>query len=68
MEIGLDHPLILKWSIPLHKNLSLTLALHAYHCKVFAIVSLQTLTLKTSRYQVHWAGVKKISSIPIQSF
>ena len=68
MEISLDQPQILNWSIPLHKNLSLTLVLHGYHCKVFATFSLQTLALKTPRYQVHWAVVKKFQVFPCKGF
>ena len=60
MEIGQDKPLILECQLPLHKNLTLTLVLHAYHCKDFVSLSLQTLHLKASRYQVHWAGLNKM--------
>lgn len=52
--------LMLNWSIPWHKNILLTSILQARHCKVFAIFNLQTLYLKTSRYQIHWAGVNEI--------
>ena len=60
MKTGLDQPLILDRSTHLNKNLSLTLVLHVYYYKVLATLNLQTLDLKTSRYQVHCSGVNKI--------
>lgn len=56
MKTDLVQRLILDWSMHLYKNLSLTLVLHVYYCKVLATLNLQTLDLKTSRYQCTGMG------------